>query len=79
MTNARTIVCYLAWCGAEVRYRFTAIEEYERARAFLDKHSKGHAFGNGLSAPLTDGGVTDYYVIEKEDRSAFKLFMSDNR
>jgi len=79
MRKPQTIICYLAWCGAEVTYSFAGAEEYERVRAFLGKHSKAHASHEGLSSALSEKGVTDYYVIEKRDRTAFRLFMSDNR
>jgi len=69
-----TIMCYLAWCGAEVKHRFANEKDYETARAFLSEIARLHFTSNELR-PSLSREVTDYYFIEEQQRDAFGGFM----
>lgn len=74
--NNYKIVCYLAWCGAEVEHQFDNQSRYDAVRAFLSKIAKVHVPGDQLPLKYS-GRVTDFYAIENEQREAFQNFMRD--
>jgi len=76
MSNSEnfTILCYLAWCGADVKYRFSNEREHAAARAFLSNIALVHLHGDTLPAGMSDE-VTDYYYFDEPNRAAFEKFM----
>lgn len=76
MSNSENlaVMCYLAWCGAEVSYGFADKSEHEAARAFLSGLAKVH-FPRSELRPALSRIVTDYYILEEHDRTAFEKFM----
>ena len=69
-------MCYLAWCGAEVKQKFIDEQEYEAARAFLSGIAKVH-FPSHELRPSLSREVTDYYFVEEQHRAAFQKFMQE--
>lgn len=65
------IACYMAWCGAEATFPFGNKEDYEKAKASLEK--LGSARANEL--PPSYGDVADFYFIDVKDRDAFNQIM----
>jgi hypothetical protein len=67
------IACYMGWSGAEATFPFSNREDYDNARAALEKLAVGHERANAL--PSSYGGVTDLYFIDAKDRDAFNRIM----
>ena len=67
------IACYMAWCGAEATFPFSNREDYEQAKASLEKLAVGRARANEL--PPRHADVPDLYFIDVKDRDAFNQIM----
>ena len=76
MSNSEslTILCYLAWCGADAKFRFADERELVAARAVLSSIAVVHMQRDKLPAGMADE-VTDYYVFDNAQRAAFEKFM----
>ena len=70
------IACYLAWCGAEAIFGPFNRVEYDAVRSFLERIAKLPLQGDEVLHRFS-GTVSDYYVIEAHERTAFQQFMQD--
>jgi hypothetical protein len=71
------IACYMAWSGAEATFPFSNKEDYDRARASLEKIAVGHVRQDEL--PPGYGTVTDLYFIDVKGREAFDEIMKPSK
>ena len=71
-----TILCYLAWCGADAKFQFATERDLVAARAFLSNIAVVHLQGDRLPPGMADE-VADYYVFDDPERAAFEKFMRE--
>jgi ethanolamine ammonia-lyase large subunit len=66
----------MAWCGAEATFPFANERELVAARTFLSSIAVVHLQGDRLPPGMADE-VTDYYVFDDPQRTAFEKFMRE--
>lgn len=62
---------YLAWCGADAVQEFDTFEQYQKARAFLDRLVSARAPSHATFGDTHD----NFYIITLDQRDEFEKFM----
>lgn len=70
MSEEFNVTCYMAWSGTEATFPFDSKEEFDLAKAFLERVSIAHIPRNQLP-PGFAPGAADYYCVEPQYRDAF--------